>query len=163
MNRFVVFAAVLLTVMPVLASAQTVARPTLTLPRATVQLQRNVLVLTPRDHADVMSQLQTIIDARPALGMSAEEVRYMTNLAQWAVAQRNRLRYAEVISGFQRADAPAREAMQERLRMIGEDAQLANVDMQNALQRQQQALQMMSSISKMLHDTAQSVIRKMGG
>jgi hypothetical protein len=53
--------------------------------------------------------------------------------------------------------------MQERLRIIGEDAQLANVDMQNALQRQQQTLQTMSNISRMLHDTAQSVIRKMGG
>lgn len=44
-----------------------------------------------------------------------------------------------------------------------DDAQLANVDLQNMLQKQQQTLQMMSNISKMLYDTAQSVIRKMGG
>ncbi len=44
-----------------------------------------------------------------------------------------------------------------------DDAQLANVDLQNILQKQQQTLQMLSNISKMLHDTAQSVIRKMGG
>ena len=44
-----------------------------------------------------------------------------------------------------------------------DDAQLANVDLQNWLQKQQQTLQMMSNISKMLHDTAMSVIRKVGG
>ena len=43
------------------------------------------------------------------------------------------------------------------------DAQLANVDMQNALQKQQQTVQMMSNISKQVHDTAMAVIRKIGG
>ncbi len=52
---------------------------------------------------------------------------------------------------------------EEKLNTIGDDAQLANVDLQNILQKQQQTLQMMSNISKMLHDTAQSVIRKIGG
>lgn len=50
-----------------------------------------------------------------------------------------------------------------KLNSIGDDAQLANVDLQNILQKQQQTLQMMSNISKMLFDTAQSVIRKIGG
>ena len=45
----------------------------------------------------------------------------------------------------------------------GDDAELADVDLQNELQRHQQTLQMMSNISKMLYDTAQSVIRKQGG
>lgn len=54
-------------------------------------------------------------------------------------------------------------AWEERLNTIGDDAQLANVDLQNILQKQQQTLQMMSNISKLLHDTATSVIRKMGG
>jgi hypothetical protein len=52
---------------------------------------------------------------------------------------------------------------EEKLNSVGDDAQLANVDLQNMLQKQQQTLQMMSNISKMLHDTAQAVIRKMGG
>jgi hypothetical protein len=52
---------------------------------------------------------------------------------------------------------------EEKLSSLGDDAQLANVDLQNVLQKQQQTLQMMSNISKMLYDTAQSVIRKMGG
>jgi len=46
---------------------------------------------------------------------------------------------------------------------IGDDAQLADVDLQNILQKQQQTLQMMSNISKMLYDTSNSVIRKIGG
>ena len=52
---------------------------------------------------------------------------------------------------------------EEKLNGLGDDAQLANVDLQNILHKQQQTLQMMSNISKMLFDTAQSVIRKVGG
>jgi hypothetical protein len=51
---------------------------------------------------------------------------------------------------------------EEELQAVGDDAQLANVDMQNMLQKQQQTMQMMSQISKALHDTAMAVIRKMG-
>ncbi len=58
-------------------------------------------------------------------------------------------------------DAYIKQA-EEDLQSVGDDAQLANVDLQNALQKQQQTLQMMSNISKMLHDTAMSIIRKMG-
>jgi hypothetical protein len=55
------------------------------------------------------------------------------------------------------------EAVEQRLNALGDDAQLANVDLQNILQKQQQTLQMMSNISKLLYDTATSVIRKLGG
>jgi hypothetical protein len=44
-----------------------------------------------------------------------------------------------------------------------DDAQLATLNLQNVLQKQQQTLQMMSDISKTLYDTAIQVIRKMGG
>jgi hypothetical protein len=54
-------------------------------------------------------------------------------------------------------------AWEEKLNTLGDDAQLANVDLQNILQKQQQTLQMISNISKMLNDTATSVIRKIGG
>jgi hypothetical protein len=52
---------------------------------------------------------------------------------------------------------------EEKLQTVGEDAQLANVDLQNMLQQQQQTLQLLSNISKAQHDTALSVIRKIGG
>jgi hypothetical protein len=46
---------------------------------------------------------------------------------------------------------------------IGDDAQLANVDLQSVLQNQQQTLQMMSTISKSTGDTMMSIVRKIGG
>jgi hypothetical protein len=52
------------------------------------------------------------------------------------------------------------EDWEGKLASIGDDAQLANVDMQNMLQKMQQTLQMMSNISKTCHDTAMAVIRK---
>ncbi|OGR13138.1 MAG: hypothetical protein A2341_08555 [Deltaproteobacteria bacterium RIFOXYB12_FULL_58_9] len=54
------------------------------------------------------------------------------------------------------------QKLEEQLNSVGDDAQLANVDLQNMLQKQQQTLQMMSNISKMLHDTAMAIIRKIG-
>jgi len=53
--------------------------------------------------------------------------------------------------------------LEEKLNGVGDDAQLANVDLQNVLQKQQQTMQTMSNISKMLHDTALAIIRKIGG
>lgn len=53
--------------------------------------------------------------------------------------------------------------LEEDLNSVGDDAQLANVDLQNMLQKQQQTLQMMSNISKMLYDTAMAVVRKISG
>lgn len=52
--------------------------------------------------------------------------------------------------------------LEEKLATLDEDAQLANIDLQNMLQKQQQTLHFMSQISKMLHDTAMAVIRKIG-
>jgi flagellar biosynthesis/type III secretory pathway protein FliH len=55
------------------------------------------------------------------------------------------------------------EALEAGLKTAGDDAQLANLDMQNVLLKQQQTMQMMSNICKQLHDTAMAVIRKIGG
>lgn len=40
---------------------------------------------------------------------------------------------------------------------------LANADLQNMLQKQQQTMQMLSNVVKQLHEASQSVIRKIGG
>jgi len=53
--------------------------------------------------------------------------------------------------------------IEEKLDSLGSDAQLAIQDLQNILQKQQQTLQRLSNVSKELYDTAQSVIRKIGG
>jgi hypothetical protein len=54
------------------------------------------------------------------------------------------------------------QPIENKLNTVGDDAQLANIDLQNALQKQQQLLQIMSNISKMLHDSAVAIIRKIG-
>ncbi len=51
---------------------------------------------------------------------------------------------------------------EQELQTVGDDAELANIELQNMLQKQQQTMQMMSNSSKRLHDTAMAVIRKMG-
>jgi hypothetical protein len=50
----------------------------------------------------------------------------------------------------------------EKLNSVGDDAQLANIDIQNALQKQQQLIQMLSNVSKMLSDAALAAVRKIG-
>ena len=76
----------------------------------------------------------------------------------------------EILYEFNQRLREAEQQLQEEiarweqtLDSLGDDAQLAGKDLQNVLQKQQQTLQMMSNISKMLYDTASAVIRKIGG
>jgi hypothetical protein len=54
------------------------------------------------------------------------------------------------------------QTFEEAMEKVGDDAQLGNIDMQNILQKQQQTLQMMSNVSKMLHDTTMAIVRRVG-
>ena len=56
----------------------------------------------------------------------------------------------------------AMEKLKAILRTVDEDARLANVDLQEALQEQQRTLQMLSNMSKTLNDTGMAVVRKIG-
>jgi hypothetical protein len=51
---------------------------------------------------------------------------------------------------------------EQQLQSIGDDSQLANLDLQNHMQKLQQTLQMLSNVSKVSHDTAMAIIRKIG-
>jgi hypothetical protein len=53
--------------------------------------------------------------------------------------------------------------LQDKLNDIGDDAQLANIDLQNMMQKQQQTTQMITNIHKLMSDTAMDTIRKIGG
>ena len=65
-------------------------------------------------------------------------------------------------TGYTKAEHEAYiQGLEELLNSVGDDAQLANVDLQNMLQKQQQTMQQMSNISKMLHDTAKAMIQNM--
>jgi len=66
-------------------------------------------------------------------------------------------------------EAPSPEALEneikeleEKLETVGDDRILEDIQLRNMLQKQQQILQTLSNVSKMLHDTAQAVIRNMG-
>jgi hypothetical protein len=82
-------------------------------------------------------------------------------LVQWVLREA----YLEQLKNlqFQAALDTHMRNMEEKLNSVGDDAQLANVDLQNTLQKQQQLIQMLSNVSKLLSDTALSVIRKIGG
>jgi hypothetical protein len=49
-------------------------------------------------------------------------------------------------------------ALEAKLQTVGQDSQLATIDLQNALQQQQQVIQMLSNISKLMNDTSMSII-----
>jgi hypothetical protein len=52
--------------------------------------------------------------------------------------------------------------LERQFESTGDDAQLANTDLQSALQKQKQTLQTLSSVMKAQHDTAMAVNRKIG-
>jgi hypothetical protein len=108
------------------------------------------------------SYLQTTEDLR----FFAEKVRYFNEQKKALRSELTRLeelRSASEGTATRDAISAMIADLEEKLNSVGDDAQLANVDLQNILQKQQQTLQIMSNISKMLFDTAQSVIRKIGG
>ena len=51
--------------------------------------------------------------------------------------------------------------LEDDLQAIGDDAQLSMLELQNALNRQAQLMQMISNISKTMHDTAMAIIRNL--
>jgi len=66
-------------------------------------------------------------------------------------------RYGEQISSLETGI----NVLDEKLQTVGDDAQLANIDLQNALQKQQQTLQMLSNVSKTYHDATLSIMNKL--
>jgi len=85
----------------------------------------------------------------------ARRVRYFNE-------KKKRLRAQIEEARAQKWQASQIASMEAALATVGEDAQLANIDLQNQLQKQQQTLQTMSNVSKMLHDTAVAIVRKKG-
>lgn len=53
--------------------------------------------------------------------------------------------------------------LEMRYRNVDDQNQLIQLDLQDILQKQQQTMQMLSNISKVMHDTAMAVVRKIGG
>jgi hypothetical protein len=53
--------------------------------------------------------------------------------------------------------------LNDQLSQVGDDAQLANTDLQNAMQKQQRTVEVLSLIAKTTNDAAMAAIRKIGG
>lgn len=51
------------------------------------------------------------------------------------------------------------KSIEEELAALGDDTQLATLDLQKVMEEQQRMLQMLSSINKMMYDTAMAIIR----
>ncbi len=53
------------------------------------------------------------------------------------------------------------QELEKKFNDVDDDAELANIDLQDMLRKQQETIQMMSEIAKMLHSTGVAVVRKM--
>lgn len=116
------------------------------------------LGLSETEPADVSAIVQWVLresymETSKDLQFYADKIRFYNELKK---AIRD-----EQTKALERLDAYI-ACMEQMLASVGDDAQLANVDLQNKLQQQQQTLQTMSNISKMLHDTAMAIVRKIG-
>ncbi len=107
---------------------------------------------------DAYSRLGYSQSLEPAQGNF--KIPFYPNTAAWRLAPKEEQPPAAINS----SDALAEyiKTLEEELASVGDDAQLANIDLQNALQKQQQTLQTMSNVSKMIHDTGMAIIRKIG-
>lgn len=81
--------------------------------------------------------------------------------------------HLESVDEPSRADADALEGLaneldvtvsefESKLGTVGDDAELADVDLQNMLEKQRQVVELLSSISRTLHETSLAIIRKIG-
>lgn len=99
--------------------------------------------LRHRDRAVVAS-----LGRRVRAGATFEEIR-----GDWTALVRR-----TGVSSEEDVDVLTRWVMREA---HGEDGQLANIDLQNSLEKQQRAIQMMSNMQKAAHDVAMNSIRNM--
>ena len=71
-------------------------------------------------------------------------------------------RHADKIDAKIKSLQTGLEVLDEKLATVGDDAQLANIDLQNVLQKQQQALQTLSNVMKSMQDTQLATISRIG-
>jgi len=109
--------------------------------------------------------LEPYLDNVEDLRFCAEKVKFFNDLKS---SMRSEIQRARGVPLATRTPSSAKveqyvKQLEDRLNSVGDDAQLANLDLQNARQKQQSILQTIGAISKMCHDTAMATVRKMGG
>lgn len=114
---------------------------------------------------DITRLIQFIL--REAYLAEAEDLSYYAEKVSFYNEKKKALRdhvaemrkYQDVLSTEVHQDwANEMTKLEGELVAMGEDAQLANLRLQEALQKQQQTYQLISNVSKMLHDAARNVI-----
>jgi hypothetical protein len=101
---------------------------------------------------------ESYLETAEELLRAAEKVKKFDETKAGLRSEIQRARSRTPVGG---TDASVKQ-LEDRLNQVGDDAQLANVELQSALQRAQQAIQMISNISRMFYDTAMDTLRKMG-
>ncbi len=120
--------------------------------------------------------LDSIILTPVSAAMSVPEQRAVTELAQKALGLKNSLEYsrqlrnrmADVRDGLAENpnDATLQAEMAEldaKLTAASDLTSMMQLELQNAMQKQQQAFQMLSNIMKSQHDTAKAIINNIKG
>ena len=133
--------------------------------------------MQPMRHKAAVQDLDEILRVTPKADMPREEAALITELGQKALALRNALAYEDdlrarietvrVQTGVSKRNKVSRaqllESLNDRLQTAGEDAQLAIIDLQNTLQRQQQIATATSNVSKQTHGSVKAVIQNIKG
>ncbi len=101
------------------------------------------------------SYLQQLADLR----MHAEKVKYLNSQKSKLRNEMKRLRNSRNTKLIR----TKRSKLEDELNSVGEDAQLANLNLQDSLQKMSRVMQILSNIAKTMHDTAKNTIRKIGG
>ena len=129
-----------------------------------LQLQKK-LESAEADIQDIADRIQKNLDAKKQLRDDIAKLQDIMAADRWPVKYSHYDDNGRVISIALNSAGDAWNLaikFDERLQTLDDDAQLMNIDLQNAMQKQQQTLQTMSNVSKMLHDTAMAIIRKIG-
>ena len=122
---------------------------------------RSILNLPPGKHAEVMLQLQSLIDTPLDPSMSFEDAQFVNMVRQWALGQRNRLIYAERMRSPEGRRSVRDEDVAKALRAAEKEAELANIELEEALTRQSETMQVISRLMKDMHDVIKAIVRNM--
>jgi len=101
---------------------------------------------------EMIGEWLAIIEEKQEIETATTEVEPDLDFITWKLE-----RYGEKINSLETGI----KVLDEKLQTVGDDAQLANIDLQNALQKQQQILQIMSDTLKTYHDATLSIMNKL--
>ena len=80
---------------------------------------------------------------------------------QWALGQRNRLIYAERMRSPEGRRSVRDEDVAKALRAAEKEAELANIELEEALTRQSETMQVISRLMKDMHEVIKAIVQNM--